>query len=445
MELGQAQCLALFRSDGLRRSSPDRPPSESPAPRPAPHVPSVSSLRTELLVRLALLTAAALFLAVASVVLLYDVMDPSQGAIYISVLVAADVCVVVAYGAFLVQRLVIQPLREAVVAAEAIAAGDLRRRVPEGSSTELQQLSASVNRMTDRLLEEQSQVVRAEKLASIGRLAAGVAHEIGNPLGAIHAYVHTLRRAPDARDARELLEAIDRESGRIDRIIRGLLDYARSRPLGPTPVDVSATARSTVDLLATQGVLKGVEVVLQLPSQAAGVGPWIHADRHDLEQLFVNLLLNAADALEHRGRLVVRVERAARLTLRLPAVRRELDAGVAPVEHAPSTRAQSWLSRHDAVEVARIVIADSGPGVPPELAERIFDPFFTTKHPGKGTGLGLAIVARVVDNLGGTVWVTEAREGGAAFHVLLPLAPAAGSIRATPSMSRRAHAGGSTR
>ena len=403
---------------------------------------ALHSLRTELLVKLALLTATALFLGVSSVLLLYDVMEPGSGALYISTLVAADVCVVVAYGAYLVQQLVIHPLREAVAAAEAIAGGDLRRRVPPGGSLELQNLATSVNRMTDRLLEEQSQLVRAEKLASIGRLAAGVAHEVGNPLGAIHGYVHVLRNGRVAargnHEIEGLLDAIDRESERIDRIIRGLLDYARAKPSSATAVDVSATAKAAVELLSTQGVLKGIDVSLELPSLATG--PSVQADRHDLEQVFVNLLINAADALGRSGRIVIRVERAARLTLRQPAIRRGLDPGVAPVEHMPSARAQLWLSKHDTVEVARIVVADSGPGVPPELAERIFDPFFTTKGPGQGTGLGLAIVARIVDNVGGTVWVTESREGGAAFHLLFPLAPSAGGMRPTPSMSRRVYA-----
>ena len=146
--------------------------------------------------------------------------------------------------------------------------------------------------------------------------------------------------------------------------------------------------------------------------------------RHDLEQLFVNLFINAVDAMKGRGRLVVRLERAARFTLRQPAVRRDLADVAGAVEHPPSARAQQWLAGHEAVEIAKIVVADSGPGIAPELTERIFDPFFTTKPAGKGTGLGLAIVARIVDNFDGTVWVTTSREGGAAFHVLFPVVAA---------------------
>jgi signal transduction histidine kinase len=400
---------------------------------------ALPSLRTELLTKLALVTAAAVLLAVASVTLLYDVISPAYGAVYISSLVAADVSVFVVFGAFLVQQLIVRPLREAVSAAEAIAAGDLKRRVPEGASRELQNLSTSFNRMTDRLLEEQAQLVRAEKLASVGRLAAGVAHEIGNPLGAINGYVHVLRSrltdVMDRRDVADALSALERESSRIDRIVRGLLEYARPRPPAPTPVDVNDVVRSAVELLTLQGILKGLDVALELTREEL----YVYGERHDLEQLFVNLLINAADAMDRSGRVVVRVERAARITLRQPAVRRAppVTGARGPIEHAPSSRAQLWLAGHDAAEIAKIVVADSGPGVAPELTERIFDPFFTTKQPGKGTGLGLAIVARIVENFHGTVWVTSAREGGAAFHILFPIAPTiVGDRRFTPPIAR---------
>ncbi|MGH7639048.1 MAG: HAMP domain-containing protein, partial [Gemmatimonadaceae bacterium] len=163
------------------------------------------SLRTELLLSLGLLAAAALVLGVASVVLLYGVLDPEYAAIYISVLVAADVCVLVAFIAFQVDRVVLRPLRETITTTEAIANGDLQRRVAPGDSAEMNNLATSVNRMTDRLLEERAHLVRVEKMASVGRLAAGIAHEIGNPLGAINGYTHLLHTAiagsPQAGDA----------------------------------------------------------------------------------------------------------------------------------------------------------------------------------------------------------------------------------------------------
>jgi signal transduction histidine kinase len=160
-----------------------------------------------------------------------------------------------------------------------------------------------------------------------------------------------------------------------------------------------------------------VDLSLELTNEPLLVG----AQRHELERLFVNLLVNAVDATDGRGRIVVRLERAARLTLREPAIRRSEPNGDGTIEHPPSSRVQLWLAGNDAAEIAKIIVADSGPGVPAALAERIFDPFFTTKR-GSATGLGLAIVARIVENMCGTIWVTEAREGGAAFHLLLPVA-----------------------
>src|SRR6185503_2198344 len=167
---------------------------------------------------------------------------------------------------------------------------------------------------------------------------------------------------------------------------RGLLDYSRKRKHTPTAVDLNDVARTAVELLTTQGVLTGIDVSLELAREALTV----QADRHDLEQIFVNLLINASDAMERSGKVIVRVERTARIALRQPRVRRVPPSSGAAVEHAPSTRAQLWLAGHDAAEIAKIVVANSGPGVSPEMAERIFDPFFTTKEPGKGTGLGLA-------------------------------------------------------
>ena len=383
---------------------------------------SRTSLRTELLVNFAILAVAALFFAVATVMVLYDHMEPERAVRYVSLLVAGDVIVVVAVVAFQINRLIVRPLRDTAATTEAIAAGDLRRRVAPQASLELNQLADSVNRMTERLLEEQAHLVRAEKLASVGRLAAGIAHEIGNPLGALNGYSHILRGyvAGNAQ-ALDAVTGFDRETARIDRIVRGLLDYSRPRRTAPTPIDVNESLRHVVDLLSAQGVLRRMELRLELANET----PRVHGERHDLEQLFVNLLLNASHAVEGRGTVAIKTTCIARADLEEGMVR----AGDAPgstTPHPPSPRVLRWLqSDQQPQDVVKVVVADSGPGVPPEDSERIFDPFFTTREPGKGTGLGLAIVLRIVENFQGIVWVQSAREGGAAFHVLFPLAPVA--------------------
>jgi two-component system, NtrC family, sensor kinase len=385
-------------------------------PRPV----SPQSLRTELLVNFAILAVAALVFAVASVVLMYDALDPGRAVLYISLLIAADVAVVVGFGAYQLRRLVLQPLRRTAAAAEAIAAGDLHRRVEAHPSRELLQLATSVNRMTERLLHEQAQLVRAEKLASVGRLAAGIAHEIGNPLGAISGYAHLLRvgAAGDPR-ALEAVGGLERETARIDRIVRGLLDYARPRRESPAPVDVNDTLRHVAGLVTEQGHLRHVALMMTLAQHA----PVVNGDRHELEQVFVNLLLNAADAAGHSGVVAVSSTIMTRAVIEAGFERRAGDSATRTAPHPPSPRVSTWLTRTNGVDqFVKIIVADSGAGVPDADAERIFDPFFTTKEPGKGTGLGLAIVARSVENLGGIVWVERAREGGAALHLFLPLA-----------------------
>lgn len=382
------------------------------------------SLRTELLVTFAVLAAGALVMAVGSALLFLAVADSRYALPFLLALIVVDVTVFVALGAHQLRRLVGAPLEAVVAAAEAVAGGDLARRIPGGPTTEFDALAASVNHMTERLLAEQARVVRAEKLASVGRLAAGVAHEIGNPLGAIAGYTHLLRKRLDgSREAADALAGLDREVDRIDHIVRGLLNYARPRSPTPARVELARVARAVVALLTDQGVLRGVDVRLELEEP----GPAVVGERHELEQVFVNLLLNAIDAVNGAGTLVVRVGRAATATLEEGSARRRDDGAEARHARRPNRRLQAWLDAEPRpAEVAQVVVADSGPGVPEEDAERIFDPFFTTKEPGKGTGLGLAIVARVVDNLRGTVWVQRAREGGAAFVLLLPLPAGAG-------------------
>jgi signal transduction histidine kinase len=377
------------------------------------------SLRTELLVGLGLLVAAALLVAVTSVVLFWGFVDPQHGAIWLLLLVAGDVIVFVALGAYQLKRSITGPLARAAAATSAIAAGDLSQRVPGAATRELATLAASINRMTDHLLAEQARRIRAEKLAGIGRLAAGVAHEIGNPLGAIIGYAHLIRRgAGSSAPTVEALDGLERESARNDRIVRSLLDYGRPRRNTGGVVEVNDTIRSAVQILNDQGILRRIELSVALAEQV----PTIRGERHELQQMLVNLLLNAADAIERSGRIAVVTHALTREALISSVVRRESDPPRAAVARRLAPRIEQWLETTRATGILKLVVADSGPGIAEEDAERIFDPFFTTKMPGQGTGLGLALVAGVVDDLHGAIWVERAREGGAAFHLLLPTA-----------------------
>lgn len=338
-------------------------------------------------------------------------------------IVALLLALVAAVWTLVLQRVIAQaveaPLAACVRTAEAIASGDSGQRVPPGETLEFDALADSINRMTEQLLAANQYRLRAEKLATMGRLAAGVSHEIGNPVAAIANYTHVLRmRTEDVPGVREPIDALEREIGRIDRIMRGLLDYARPRRLTPKSIEVDAVIDDVLRLLADQGHTRRINLARSLEAPN-GI---VYAERHDLEQVFVNLLLNAVDVMDGDGTIVVRSRVVAMARFVDGDMQRRGDTPADRFPPRPSRRAVAWLSRADRPEsVLQVIVADSGPGVAPEDEERIFEPFFSTKQPGKGTGLGLAIVASTIDNLGGTIWVQRAREGGAAFVILLPL------------------------
>lgn len=370
------------------------------------------SLRRELLLNLGLLVAAALSLAVVTALVTASV-EPPYALVALTGLIAADVAIVFLFGRYLLDRLVLQPVAALKEAAEAIAAGDLQRRAPPAVSRELDELASCFNRMTERLLDAQGQLVQSEKLATLGRIAAGIAHEIGNPLSAIGTYLEVLGKRNSVDPA--LIGAIQKEASRIDRIIQSLLDYARPRRAEPATVDLVAVVRSVYDLLQDQGVLKKTHCRMELD----GPPLTVRAPAQALEQVVVNLLLNAVEAAP-QGTVVVGARRS-RLEASASAARGE-DAWAKDGAYRGKER---WLGLARGVAPgeygALLYVADSGPGVPPEDREKIFEPFYTTKQATRGTGLGLAIVYRTVRELGGLVWVEDAREGGAAFKVFLPL------------------------
>jgi signal transduction histidine kinase len=272
--------------------------------------------------------------------------------------------------------------------------------------------------MAEQLLDVQSQAVRAEKLAGVGRLAAGVAHEIRNPLGAFGTYVEVLRqRGADAT----IVDGMRREVARMDRIVEGLLDYARpGAPSGNT--SLADLARDVVGFLDDQGALKAHEIVLEVSDS---LGP-VRGDRKALEQVLVNLMLNARDASPEGGRIWVGAVPKTFVPRNVPEHRAADGNGAGGAPERPGAAGRRpWRPDLPAGTAGGLLyVADEGPGVPEDERERIFDPFYTTKDPGKGTGLGLAIVARTVHDAGGVVWVDRAREGGAVFKVFLPQAEA---------------------
>jgi two-component system NtrC family sensor kinase len=370
-------------------------------------------LRAELLFNLAFLTSAAIIL-VSLTTLLLRFEDVSSTFWALTVLWLSTTVIFVLFGLHLIGRLVLKPLRQLGDLVDRLATGTFPDDVPTFDSEEFEHLGERFRRMTEQLVDAQTQVVRTEKLAGIGRLAAGVAHEIRNPLGAIGNYVEVLRnRGIEPAIIGQLAEEI----GRIDGIVETLLDYSRPRA-ATEDADLNSVAEGTLEFLGRQGALKGVTVETRLARDL----PLVCGDRQALEQIVVNLVLNARDAAPGRR---IEIGTVAKEFKPRSEERRNDDAS----GHDNAMRHSAprpWRPDLGAgVPGALLYVADEGPGVPDEDRERVFDPFFSTKDPGKGVGLGLAMVARTVDESGGVIWVDRAREGGAVFKVFLPQVGAA--------------------
>jgi two-component system NtrC family sensor kinase len=234
---------------------------------------------------------------------------------------------------WLSRRLVSRPVEALTAGTRRIAAGDLTTTIPVSSRHELGELARAFNAMTARLSEAQRQLAQADKLASVGRLAAGVAHEINNPLTGVLTYASLLvERAGDDAELRGDLEVIVRETKRCREIVRGLLDFARQTPPQRQPTDLNAVARRAVSVVMNQLQLCHVSLTIDLPDDL----PRIHADPNQMQQVVVNLLLNAADAIGERGGTIRLATRCARLAPR----------GHEPIRRAACPRGCDLLDPH---------------------------------------------------------------------------------------------------
>ena len=220
---------------------------------------------------------------------------------------------------------------------------------------------------------------RSEKLASIGRLAAGIAHEINNPLTGVLTFTHLMRDSALENDEdREDLDLIIHETQRVADIVRGLLDFARERPAARQPLDVNDVIRRIVRLVENQKEMRSIHIEQRYGDNL----PEILGDANQLQQLLLNLFLNAAGAMPDGGSLTITTGR-------------------------------------DGDQVA-ISVADTGCGIAPENLDKIFDPFFTTKPVGQGTGLGLSVSYGIVEQHGGKIEVESQIGLGSTFTIRLP-------------------------
>lgn len=401
-------------------------------------------LRRELLLSFGVLFAGAVILAGVGLAFLMPVLESAgEGVLFVIVLVVADLAVLFVFGGALLRRALFSPMEQLADAARRIGEGDYHHRAPPMERAELEQIRGSVNAMADRLIADQAllaenvrsldrtnaelvaardQVVHAARLASVGTLAAGIAHEVGNPLGAIMAFadVAKARTAKQGGDT-ELLDSIRSEAGRIDRIVRGLLDYARPRDAEAGPAAPGEVLARVRELMENQGKLEGVEHTWSVEGDI----PDVVMEPHRLEQVLVNLLLNALDALQGtpEPRVSVRLSVEEGEVARLPWRRADDPPGVNYMHRRRVSRDEGGGGVDPLFTAERVVVIeveDNGPGIPEQALETVFDPFFTTKEPGKGTGLGLSICARLVEGMGGRIQAGNAPGGGACFTIRLP-------------------------
>jgi two-component system NtrC family sensor kinase len=306
---------------------------------------------------------------------------------------------------FLVHRLVYVPLRDLEGGAKRIAAGDLDETIPVRGADEFGRLAGSFNAMTAALrtsrgeleqwahtleakVEERTRALRAaqaeaargEKLASVGLLAAGVAHELNNPLTGVLTFSSLMRKkAPEGSQEAEDLDLVIRETKRCAAIIRRLLDFAREKTPEKAFADLNALVEETVRIVERPAHLADIAIRLEL--DPALPKAWVDADL--VKQVIMNILVNAQHAIEQKGTITVRTAAAG-----------------------------------DRVKVS---VSDTGCGIPAKDLQRIFDPFFTTKGVGKGTGLGLSVSHGIVQAHGGTIEVQSAVGEGSTFTVTLPV------------------------
>ena len=315
-------------------------------------------------------------------------------------------------GSLMLGRYVVKPLENLVEATEALTGEYLPQGLQPTGRNQIGTLAASLSGMSEKLREykqavdhyiqslkesnrelrrAQEELIRSEKLSSVGRLAAGVAHEIGNPIGIILGYLEILRRSLSHADENaDALARVESEVLRIDRIIRELLSFARPAPVSLHPVMVNTVVEEAIALISHQKEIRAIAVEKQLD----GTLPPVMADESQLKQVMINLFINAIDAMQGGGTLTI-------------ATGRTKGSGAAPGSAAP----------RPAVSIA---VSDTGTGIAVESLKNIFDPFFTTKSPGKGNGLGLSVCLRIIETFAGTIAVKSSPGEGSTFTISLP-------------------------
>jgi two-component system, NtrC family, sensor kinase len=292
----------------------------------------------------------------------------------------------------LISGIVLKPLSQIVTATNHVAAGDLNYTIATKGRDEIGALAKSFNAMTRQLADAQRQLYQSDKLASVGRLAAGVAHEINNPLTGVLTYSsYLLKRLTDDPDVHGDLEVIVRETKRCREIVKGLLDFARQSVPEKRPTDVNEIVNRATRILQNQFSMHHIELDQKLGTDL----PPVSADISQMQQVLVNLFMNADDAMGTNG---------GRITV-----------STAPAD----TQSCKASGLPDPDRYVQIRITDTGCGIPAANLSKIFEPFYTTKGQ-KGNGLGLAMVWGIIEKHDGRICAESEVGKGTTFTILLP-------------------------
>ena len=300
---------------------------------------------------------------------------------------------------YILGRILLRPIRLLISASNSVRDGNLNPDLGPPVKDELGILQRTFGSMLDslkerseKLLEESETKLRlSEKQASVGRLAAGVAHEINNPLTSVLTFTHLLLEREDLpKEASDDLRVIAESTERVRTIIRDLLDFSRQSELHLARADVCDLVETSVKLVRNQAAAKGIDLVEDIPANL----PHKAIDFSQMQSVLINLLLNAIDATDHGGTISISVSRSL-------------------------SSAQTAAREFDAPGF-EISVRDNGKGIDPEHMRRLFDPFFTTKKAGEGTGLGLAVSLGIVERHGGNIRVQSEPGRGSTFVVWLP-------------------------
>ncbi len=344
----------------------------------------------------------------------YSLLRHSQKIVIIYIL--TNTIILTFIGVFLLYRLTIKPVNRLVKRAEEYTDYSRPLFSREKENNEFGLLSKSLNRMLLRISEDkeaiqksllsledanselksaQKEIVRGEKLASIGRLSAGLAHEIGNPIGIVLGYLELLKQNDITDDEKdEYIKRTENEVNRINTIVKQLLDFSRPSSGNPVAVSTHAIIHDLVDVIKLQPFMAGIDLELDLLAEH----DMIFAEPNQVRQVFLNLILNAADAISSTatdidGKIQIQTE---------------------------STSIPDKGSANGRPEL-NIIFTDNGHGIPEEDLDNIFDPFYTSKEPGQGTGLGLSVCFWIVDSMGGKIIASINKNIGAMMTILLPI------------------------